>query len=238
MSVGDTIALIGALITVVGLILAQRTYSNAVSSRAIVDMKVGEELALHYSPDHRLYLRADFAFLNRGAQPAALVRIGAVLLTGDKDVPEVHLRWRTFEDTTNSVDRGWVTGSTGTVRALVIPGRAAGASSITERIRLVAYPRDPGARLPLLGPDARLTFTAHVDYAQIPSCTYPCRLHISPSHATALNTRCKERINDDGRAVFDARLFLLRDISPSRESTEGIDMDTFSSWGIEKHLAL
>ncbi len=242
MSVGNSIALVAALITAVGLVLSQLTYVRAVSSRAIVDMRVGQELAFHYTRDHRLNIRADLAFLNSGAQPAALVQVSATLLTGDPNTPEIQLRWRTFEDTTNSQGQGWVTGSTGTVRTLIIPGRAAGTSSITSRVRFVAFPGEPDGSLPVLGPEAHLTFTALVDYARTTPRPYSCRLQISPEHAAALNTKCVEHRNERGRYVFDARLFLLREITPplniaSASSRQEETIETFTSWGTALHFA-
>jgi hypothetical protein len=51
------------------------------------------------------------------------------------DVTPVEMPWSTFEDSMNQ--ETWVSGSTGTVRTLAIPGRAAGPAGLVDCVRLI-----------------------------------------------------------------------------------------------------
>jgi hypothetical protein len=233
MSAGDTIALVVAVLTGAGLIVAQFTYYHAVASRARVEMTVGQEIVLHYTHDFRLYVRADLAFLNKGAQPAALVQVSGRLYKQDGTIPEVHLQWRTFETTTNTPEHGWDSRSTETVYTLVIPGRQAGPASLTRRIRLIAPRHDQQADPPLLRGELRLELTALMDYGRSPTCARECSLKISPDHALALNTVCVE----DEKARYEKRLFLLRQI-PTDDGPVSDGSNRYVSQEPEKYFAL
>ena len=222
-STGDVLALLTAIAAAASVVVALLVYrSSAVSfntsiaSPASIDMKIGQDIALHYSERGRLYLRADFAFINRGAQPAALVQITGTLRDLQGRVAPIEMHWSTFED---SIKREtWVSGSTGTVRTLVIPGRAAGPAGVVERIRLISLrslSEGPARadRLPIFG-RLSLELIALIDFADKPVPPYNCELHINETDAKALNTDCveKEVKDSQGRPSqrWEYRLFLLR----------------------------
>ena len=107
------------------------------------------------------------------------------------------MHWSTFEDSINQ--ETWVSGSTRTVRTLVIPGRAAGPAGLVERVRLVslrslsAGPTSSGElRLPLLE-CLNLELVGLIDFAGEPACRYNCELHIDEPDAQALNMECVEK---------------------------------------------
>jgi hypothetical protein len=138
MNVNDVLTL---TVATIALLISLLTFVYTVATRASIHMLIGQNIRLKYTWDKRLYVVADFAFFNQGAQPGAIVEISGTLKNiNASDVFD--FRWLTFEETKNIALPGeptklW-TSSTDYVHTIIIPGRAGGTGGIMQQIRLLS----------------------------------------------------------------------------------------------------
>jgi hypothetical protein len=218
MSVSDASALAVAILTGIGLIVALLTFRRSLASRARLDLSVGQELILHYASDSKLILTASFAIINKGSLPGLATELSAVICHPYSTVPFKSLLWRTFEvseplrDETDGRTRWW-THSAGPVHTLIVPGRAAGSSGITEKIRLYEEIRPrgdcaDGARANPLPPQEAVypvTFYLREGSSHRTLYKYSCRLSIKDTHAQEMKDKCTEQPTWKERLVFRRR---------------------------------
>lgn len=208
MSAGDIATVATAVITGIGVLIALFTFSYSVASKPRIRMSIGDEIAMHYDNSGVLIVKADFVFWNERAQPGAISDISGTICPHESNDAELALYWRTFEKT--DVFRGdngksiWWSHSVGPVYPLIVPGRAAGTSSVVESIRL--YAKKPMA---LGAGQYRVILRAITDAPKNPNRSYCFDLSISEKHAEQL-VNCQE----DKDAVWHQRL-IARKLSPA-----------------------
>jgi hypothetical protein len=216
MSVSDASAVAVAILTGLGLIVALFTFSLTLVSRARLRLSVGQEIILHYTSDSELILTASFAVINTGSLPGLATELSAVICHPGTSTPLKSLLWRTFEESTPVRDEAdghtrWWTHSAGPVHTLVVPGRAAGSSGITEKIRLYeestsgdsADGTETGA-LPPRGAVYPVTFYLREGSKHAALYQYSCSLSISDDHALDMKKECTEQ------PTWKKRLILMR----------------------------
>lgn len=238
MSVSDASAVAIAILTGLGLIVALLTFQRQLASRARLELSVGQEIILHYTSDSRLILTASFAVINKGSLPGLATELSAVIHRPGSTAPLKSLLWRTFEESTPIQDETdghtrWWTHSAGPVHTLVIPGRAAGSSGITEKVRL--YEESPSGDsadgtqtgpLPPQGAVYPVTFYLREGSDRAALYKYSCSLSIRDTHARDMKEKCTEQPTWKKRLIFrrnpvtgaEAR---NTDLFESREFREG-----------------
>jgi hypothetical protein len=214
MSASDASTLAVAILTGIGLIVALLTFRRSLASRARLELSVGQEIILHYTSDSKLILTASFAIINTGSLPGLATELSAVIYRPDSAAPLKSLLWRTFEESTPFRDETdghtrWWTHSAGPVRTLVVPGRAAGSSGITEKIRL--YEESPSGDsagggppgpLPPQGAVYPVTFRLREGSNHAALYQYSCRLSIRDTHAQDMKEKCTEQPTWKKRLIF------------------------------------
>jgi hypothetical protein len=241
-SAGDIATVVTAVITGVGVIIALLTYSYSVASTPQVRMKIGPDIVMHYDQYGVLIFRADFVFWNAGAQPGAISEISGRLAADEGDGAELALYWRTFEEI--DVSRGengrsiWWAHSTGPVYPVIVPGRAAGSSSVVKGIRLYQISGSEGSGEPsVIKPGSlragryQVSLEAIVDGPNRASCSYRFGLTISETHFGQLDSDCRE--NKD--AVWHHRLMVRRLPSSGVQKTKKAADDLFQSQGLRSY---
>jgi len=241
-SAGDIATVVTAVITGVGVIIALLTYSYSVASTPRVRMKIGPDVAMHYDQHGVLIVRADFVFWNAGAQPGAISEISGRLAADEPDGAKLTFYWRTFEEI--DVLRGengksvWWSHSTGPVYPIIVPGRAAGSSSVVKGIRLYEISGSGrSGNLPVSKPGSlpagryRVSLEAIVDGPKRTSCPYRFDLTISETNSGQLDSDCRE--NKD--AVWHHRLIARRSPSSSVQTTNEAADDLFESQGLRDY---
>jgi hypothetical protein len=129
--VGTALAAVASAIAA-GVPLLTFVYTYTLKAR--VEMRIGEEIILHYTSNMHLILTTDFIFLNRGAQQAAITGVFGTVWRGTDPHPKSpNLAWEKYEKTLRpEADRPYQTRSTAIVEPIVIPGR----SAFNARMRL------------------------------------------------------------------------------------------------------
>jgi hypothetical protein len=191
-----------------------------------LDIQIGQEVLLHYitesaPPPSRLIVTADFIFVNKGAQPAAMVglfgtlwqvgptgRFGLISRAHSPRPQVPNLIWRRYEKTeqvnTVATEAEYRTDSSALVETIIISGRD---TSPAHKIRL--YSREtltlsPGLhslRLKAIDGSAR----------GYKGATLNCLLFLKDEDATDLNANGMEK---DGR--IQTRISLKRDVERPR----------------------
>jgi hypothetical protein len=184
------------------------TFVYTLALRARVEVQIGEEVALHYTADRlRLILRADFVFLNAGAQPAAMTGLYATLWPrGERKPGQPNLRWEQYEGTQRDPKSPlgsparYQSGSTGVVETTVISGH----SVIANRIRLYSM-----TRCAITETDYLLSLRAVDGSVRRRGGSLNCRLRLRPEDLTLLRENGAEK---DG--LIQARVVLRRAAGP------------------------
>ena len=234
MSVSDASAVAIAILTGLGLIVTLLTFRRSLASRARLELSVGQEITLHYTSDSKLILTASFSVINKGSLPGLATELSAVIHHPGSSAPLKSLLWRTFEESTPFRDETdghtrWWTHSAGPVHTLVIPGRAAGSSGISEKVRLyVESPSADGTQtgpLPPQGAVYPVTFYLREGSNRAALYQYSCRLSIRDTHARDMKEECTEQPTWKKRLIFRRNPVtgIPRDIDlfESREFREG-----------------
>jgi hypothetical protein len=207
-SAADIATIATAGVTAAGVLIALFTFSYSVASKSRIKMSIGPEIGLHYDHSGRLILKADFVFWNERAQPGAIMEISGNIDPLEPGPPELGLYWRTIEKT--DVSRGnngqtiWWSHSAGSIYPLVVPGRAAGTSSLVTGVRL--YGKSSGD---LHVGQSRVSLKAIVDDPKHPDRPYSFDLIIKPEHYSKFTRDCRE----DESATWRLRL-IARRMSP------------------------
>jgi hypothetical protein len=191
MSFNDALTLILATFA---LLISLLTFIYTVAKRASIHMLIGQNIRLKYTWDYKLYVVADFAFFNQGAQPGAIVEILGTIKK-DNASENFDFRWTTFEETKNIAPPGkptklW-TSSTDNVHTIIIPGRTGGTGGIMQQIRLLSYkPCKLGSGLD--NKNYTLELRALVGPGLTKWCVVSVNLKISPYQANYLEHSCVE----------------------------------------------
>jgi hypothetical protein len=195
-------AVVAALAAGVPLLTFVYTYTL----KARIEMRVGEEIILHYTNRKLLILTSDFIFLNKGAQQAAVTGVyGTIWRDTDSRPASPNLDWEKYEKSERTkADEPYHTHSIAIVEPIVIPGR----SAFNARMRL--YSHSP---LQLEGTDGyyflRLEFADGSSNLKLASTNYI--LHLRKDDAEDLLANGAEELVDNGkRSVFRARISLKR----------------------------
>jgi hypothetical protein len=200
----DIATIATAAVTAVGVLIGLFTFSYSVASKSRIKMSIGAEIGMHYDNSGRLILKADFVFWNERAQPGAIIEISGNIDPQEPKSPQLALYWRTLEKT--DVSRGdngqsiWWSHSVGPVYPLVVPGRAAGTSSLATGVRL--YGKSPGD----LGTGQnRVSLKAIVDDPKHPDRPYSFDVIIKPEHYSRFESDCREGKDATWRVRLIAR---------------------------------
>jgi len=217
MSYGDILTVsISAIAAGVPLV----TFVYTLTLKARVELQIGEEIALHYTGNYakvaedlrmRLILRADFVFLNKGAQPAAMTGLyGTVWPRGSPQPDGPNLAWLQYEKTERDPGTSlgsaarYRSGSSGMVETTVIPGHKV----VTARVRLYSQ-----SRMVLSETDYMLKLKAADGSARKGGGSLNCWLHLSTEDVTDLAENGAER---DG--MIQARISLKKRMTARNDS--------------------
>jgi hypothetical protein len=206
MSVGDIIALVVAIVTAAGVMVALLTFLYSLVTKPSLHVSLGQEITMFYTFYKDLVVCSDFACLNQGAKPGALTQLSACLSSHNSNHKVKSFLWRTFEETLFEGGPGrqtkpW-TRSTGIARTLIIPGRMSGNSGVTHGVRL--YEVTSPAKDPLPPDTYYLTLSA-LEGSEHPKEYKSIYELVIPANAlNDLNAYCCEDKHGmkDNRAVF------------------------------------
>jgi hypothetical protein len=203
-------ALVGSVLAAVVAALAAGipllTFIYTYTLKARIEMRVGEEIILHYTNRMLLILTSDFIFLNKGAQQAVVTGVyGTIWQDAAPRPASPNLAWEKYEKSEKpKADEPFHTHSTAIVEPVVVPGR----SAFSDRIRLYSY-----IPLQLENTDGfyflRLEFADGSSNLKLASSNYI--LHLRKDDAEDLLANGVEKLVDNGkRSEFQARISLKR----------------------------
>lgn len=191
---------LAAIISAIAAGVPLLTFVYSYTLKARLEIRIGEEIILHYTSAMHLIFTTDFIFLNKGAQQAAVTGIFGTLWRGTPFPPEVpNLTWEKYEKTQRpEIGKPYQTSSSAIVEPIVISGR----SAFTARVRL--YSDTP---LPLEGADGyySVRLEAADGSAKLKSASFDCVLYLHEDDAKDLLSNGAEQAGS-----FRARTSLKR----------------------------